>query len=238
MEEIRKQILNFFSGLTFEEDSHTYLVKGKKLKRSVSDLVNNFTVKVNFSEKADKKDERLGLPAGTTSQMWKNNADLACAKGNKAHFFGEIYAFHRNVKPTDGFERAVVKFWSELPKHVVPVFTELKMYHFQLMFGGMMDILLYNKNTKKFLIVDYKSNSKLFDNFKGKTLKKPFHDLLETNFNKYQLQFSFYQLLFEQTGFEVERRILVWLKKEGEYLMYDTEDYTSTLKEYLKMETS
>ena len=71
-------------------------------------------------------------------------------------------------------------------------------------------------------------------NFKGKKMLSLFDDLLDMPLNHYQLQLSFYQILFEQIGLKVEGRKIIWLKPDGEYDMYDTEDYTGILKEYLK----
>ena len=107
------------------------------------------------------------------------------------------------------------------------------MYHLNYMFGGTADIILYNTLTKKFIIGDYKTNEDLSKTFMGKTLLPPFEFLLENDLNKYQIQFSIYQILFEQTGFEVEKRVLIWLRPDGTYEKYFTEDYTQLIKNYL-----
>ena len=58
--------------------------------------------------------------------------------------------------------------------------------------------------------------------------------LLENNFNKYQIQLSLYQLLFEQTGLKIEDRRIIHLKESGDFLIYKTEDYTERLQYYLE----
>ena len=228
-------IIKYFDGLSFEESTHKYTFKNKQLSRSVSDLVKLFVKKAHFDKIAEYKDIQLGLPIGTHSTMWKKNANLSCVKGDKAHFFGEMYAFCRKLKPTDGFERAIVKFYKELPEHIEVIFVELKMYHKKLMFGGMGDIILYNKKKKAYIIADYKSNANLFKVYKDNKLKKPFSELAENNFNKYQIQLNFYQILFEQTGFKVCNRIIVWIKEDGTYSLHKVKDYTKRLKEYMKI---
>lgn len=229
-----QQIKNAFNRLTFKESTHQYFVDGKPLKTSVSGLIKKFTPEVNFKEIAKAIDKRDALPSGATSELWKLKSDAACSKGTKVHYFGELYAFHRNIKPTCNQEKAIVAFWRDLPKHIIPVFTELQMYHFERMFGGTADIILYNTETKKFIIADYKTNEDLFKNFNEQKLKAPFHYKLNNAYNKYQIQFSLYQILFEQTGFEVEKRCLIWLKNNATYEMFFTEDYTEPLKIYLK----
>ena len=90
--------------------------------------------------------------------------------------------------------------------------------------AGTADIILYNKQTNKFIIADYKTNKDLFKNFKGKKLKAPFNNLLDSPFDKYNIQLSMYQILFELTGYEVENRFIIWLKPDAEYEIYYTQD--------------
>jgi len=228
------EIKKFFKEVSFEEEGHKYTVKKKTLAYSVSAIVKSFVKEPDFDLISYKTDAKFGLPKGSHKILWKLGADEACAKGNTAHFFGELYAFHRKLEPKTGYEEAVVKFWNSLPDHIVPVFTELTMYHKTIMFGGTADIILYNKNTGKFIIGDYKTNKELFANFGGQKLTGSFNFLLNTNFNKYQIQFSTYQVLFEQSGFEVESRVLVWIKPDSTFEAFSTEDYTDVVKKHLK----
>lgn len=81
----------------------------------------------------------------------------------------------------------------------------------------------------KRLIPTHNTNEDLFKNYKGKKLLTPFNYLLDNPYNKYQLQLSLYQLLFEQSGFEVESRRIIWLKPNGTYESFKTEDLTKPL---------
>lgn len=229
MEDKIEKIKAFFQKLTFDEKNHRYYVDNEPLEYSVSGLIKKYVDNPDFSQIARKTDIRDGLPPGTTQKLWDGKSEAACSKGDKVHFFGEIYAFHRTIKPRCKQEEAVVKFWNELPDHIVPAFTELQMYHLKGMFGGTADIILYNTKTKKFIIADYKTNEDLFKNFQEKKLLKPFSYKLDNPYNKYQIQFSYYQIMFEQTGEKVENRCLVWLKPDGTYDMFFTEDLTETL---------
>jgi|VirMetMinimDraft_7_1064189.scaffolds.fasta_scaffold32978_2 hypothetical protein len=234
MESELNKIISFFKALTFNEARHIYHVGDHRVKESVSKKLKVFVPKADFEGIAISIDKRDKLPPGTTAHLWKLNSDVALAIGNRAHYFGELYAFNRDLIPPTGYEEAVVKFWNDIPNHIVPVIMELKMYHKEYMFAGTGDILLYNMQTGKYIIGDYKTNKDLYKNFNGQKLKAPFDSLLDMPLNHYQLQLSYYQLLFEQTGFEVESRKVIWLKPSGEYEMFDTEDYTEILKEHLK----
>jgi hypothetical protein len=233
----KNKIIGFFKDLEFNEPKHIYSVKGKRIKSSVSKLVKIFVKKVNFNDIATSMDKRDSLPSGTTSLMWSLNSKVSLAIGTAAHYFGEMYSFNRKLKPSNGYEEAMVKFWDELPDHIVPVEMELKMYHKDYMFAGTGDILLFNKNTGHYIIGDYKTNKDLFKNHKGQTMINEFSHLLDMPISHYQLQLSFYQILLEQTGVKVESRKIIWVKPDGEYDMYDMEDCTDILRKYLKNNT-
>jgi len=236
MNQARSKVSKFFEGLTFKEDTHSYYVNGKRLKESVSGVIKKFVKPTDFQSIAKNIDKRDALPSGTTQRLWDYKKDISCIVGDAAHFFGEIYPFHKNLEAKTKLEEAVTKFWNDLPDHIVPVFTELRMYHKKYRFGATKDITLYNTITKKYIVGDYKTNEDLFKNFNNTKLLEPFSNFLDTPFNKYQIQLSLYQLCFEQVGpeFEVERRVIVHLKPNGQYDMYDTMDLTQTLNNYLK----
>lgn len=234
MEDNKKHILGSFKELDFDEAKHQYYVNGNPIKISVSGLIKRFVKPVDFALIARNKDRSGGLEKGTTQKMWDDKKDRACKKGTDVHLFGELYPFNKHLKPRNKYEDAVVKFWDDLPEHIIPIVMEIQMYHKEYMFAGTADILLYNTQTDSYIIGDYKTNKDLFKNFIGKKLLAPFNNLLDCPYSKYQLQLSYYQILFEQLGFKVSSRKIIWLLPTGEYEMYDTDNYTEELKEHLK----
>lgn len=236
MENKVQQIHDLFKELEMDVEKHQYSVGNNTLKGSVSSKIKRFTKYVDFDKKAEIKASRLGITKDELLNTWKTKCVVACENGTKVHLYGELYPFNRDMKPTCKKEEAVKKFWDELPDYVVPACLELKMYHLKYMFAGTADVLLYNKKTDKFIIADFKTNEDLFKNFKNTKLLYPFNELLDNPFNKYQIQLSYYQLLFEQTSFEVSHRNIVWLLPDGTYKMYSTKNYTEELKEDLHTE--
>lgn len=234
MEKLKAQILNYFKGLEFKEDTHKYSFDSKPIKISVSGVIKNFYKEFDSYAVSLRIAERDGLNQEDILKSWEDAGKIAIEKGNKAHKFGENYPFNRTLKPSDKLEEAIVKFWDDLPEHILPVIMELKMFHKEHMFAGTADILLYNTITDTFIIGDYKTNKDLFKNFQNKKMLGVFNSLLDNPFNHYQIQLSLYQILFEQIGLKVSSRKLIWLKPDGEYKMYALEDYTGVLKEYLK----
>lgn len=234
MEELKKDILQFFKDLEFNEEQHKYSIKGNRIKVSVSGIIKNFVKPFDSKGISKRVAQRRGVSQKQVLKEWDTEKTKACKKGTEVHLFGELYPFNKKLKPRNKFEESIVKFWSDLPSTIIPVVMELQMYHKDYMYAGTADILLYNTVSKTFIIGDYKTNKDLFKNYKGKKMIGLFSNLLDNPYNKYQLQLSFYQILFEQLGLKVSSRKLIWLKPNGNYELYSTDDYTKVLKQYLK----
>lgn len=230
-----------FHKLKFENNSHTYLVDNQKIP-STSSLVHKFyeqfdSEKVSFSiskGNKTKQKELLGL--------WESKRDVAATRGTDIHNFAEAFLDNRietsMLKEHTLQKKAVMDFWNTLPPYLSAVFLELKMYHLQYMYAGTSDFGLEDSRDNSIWIGDYKTNEDLFKCYKGKKMKRPFQFLDDSPFNHYQIQLSFYQLLLEQEQLDlkISNRILVWLKPEGGYEIFHTEDFTKTLKIYLENE--
>lgn len=235
MEELKTKILKYFEKLSFKEGGHQYQVDALPIKISVSGLIKKYKYPTDWKKVLKQTAERQGKTEKEISDSWNEAAAKGCSIGDKAHIFGEFYAIDRSLKAETGFDRAIQKFWNDLPEYIVPLILEVKMYHKKYMFAGTADILLYNTKTKQIYIGDYKTNKDLFKNYKSQKMQEPFNNLLCCSFNHYQLQLSFYQLLLEQIpGIKVAGRKLIWIKEDGTYLLYNTEDYTEILKQELK----
>jgi len=246
MKNIKLKLLKNFEGLHFEEKEHKYFFKDTSINISVSGIIKKYVEpfdsnKISFNIakkyiKNNKSSKSIKLKQKEILKEWENKKNKACDIGNDTHIFGELYPFNKEkLIPKNKLEEAVVLFYNDLPSNIIPLITELRMFHKKYMFAGTADIIFYNKHTNNFIIGDYKTNKDLFKNYKGKKMLKSFNNLLDCPFNKYQLQLSFYQILFEQTEFKVSSRKLIWLLPNGKYKLYDTFDYTNILKKELKI---
>lgn len=231
--EIKRTLDAAFEGLILHDETHTYTLGSKKLSGSVSSLVKYFHLP--FPENAlAKKAKKLGISEEQLAQEWKEINEESTTRGTRVHLFGETYPYNKELQPSCPQEEAVVKFWSELPKHIMLVGVEIKMYHKTYMFPGTMDLLLYDTINNHYIIADYKTNKDIYKNFQGQRMLPPFNNLLDSPLNHYQLQFSFYQILLEQVGIHVGQRLLIWLGLDGNYTMISTEDLTSKLQSFLR----
>lgn len=223
LDELRNSIKVKFENLNFQEESHTYDVEDIKLK-SVSHFIKDYAEEFNPINAAIGVSKKTGKTVGEVLQEWEDMKNEACDLGTATHLFGEYFIETGDNSPSNGYEEAIVKFWTDLSEEYIPVTLELQMYCRKMGIAGTADIILYNKTTGKFVIADYKTNKDLFKNFKGKKLKAPFDDLYDSPIGKYTIQLSMYQLLFELTGFEVEDRFLIWVKPDGTYTLHHTPD--------------
>lgn len=225
---IINDVKDFFKEIKFNEETHTY-TKDKKRLTPVSYVLKNFVEEFDSDKMSALVAIKRGVSQSVILQEWEDNKNRACELGTKVHLFGELYCRDRSLKPTNGYEEAIVKWYSTKPDYIETTFLELQMFSDALGIAGTSDMVFYNTKTGKFKILDFKTNVDLFKNYKGKKMLKPFDNLLDSPYNKYQLQLSLYQILFEQTGYEVESRALVWIKPNGTYEVYKTEDYTKQL---------
>jgi hypothetical protein len=232
IENMKIHVRSFFANLDFNAEEHLYKYDGKSLI-SVSGVIKKFTEPFDadkiagFVAKKRSREEGRKVTKAEILQEWEDMKNHACDQGTSVHNFGENYT--KDSKPTNGFEIAIESFWKSLPEHIVPFMFELQMFSEKLGIAGTADIILYNIKTGKFIIADYKTNKDLFKNFKGKKMLKPFTNLLDSPFNKYQIQLSMYQHLFEQCGFEVEKRVVIWLKPDATFETYETENLISKI---------
>jgi ATP-dependent exoDNAse (exonuclease V) beta subunit len=225
-----QQIKHFFKDLTFNEADHKYFVNGKPLNGSVSNKIHHFVPYTDFDAIAPFSARKAGISTEEIKARWAAKNLESRERGHRVHAFGELYQFDRTLQPTCPQEVAITKFWANLPSHIISVAAELRMYHFKKFFAGTMDILLYDTSNNTYIIADYKTNEDLHKNFRGKVLNPPFHNLLDNPLNHYQIQLSYYQILLEQIGVKVSKRVIIWLDKNtSDYTMYFTEDLTPLL---------
>lgn len=227
---IADTLANTFIDLEFNEENHTYTVdKGASYLPSVSALIKKHVPYVDFKILAQRQADKKGIPVEVIQHEWKMKAENAANRGTAAHKFAEDYP---NVElPSNPLEHQIVNFFKELPEHIVIVSKELRMHHRKYKYAGTSDLILLNTNTGKLIIADFKTNEDLYK-FPFSNLLPPFDFLPTNDANKYQIQLNYYQIMLEQAGFEVEDRLIVWIKND-EYKKIFCSDFTKELKQCL-----
>lgn len=219
IDSVRLKIQNSFSGLSFDEESHTYALNGKQLI-STTTYLKRFTDSFNSfhaSEAKEKKILRLNPNDKRTARYyrarWKHLKDEAAIMGTRVHLYAECYPDFDY--PSDWREQGILDFYKWLPSHYIVLFTELRVYDEETLHAGTVDGLLYNTKTGKLVIYDWKTNVRNINElYKNKNMKGDFSKLKSTSLNKFSVQLSDYaNVITKNTGFEFEDRWVIWLSQ-------------------------
>lgn len=237
VQEFDSKVKSFFKDLTFDAKEHKYFINNQPAKPSVSKIVSSFEEEKDWNKIATRYGIKHNMTTEQVLAMWANKNKIACDDGHDVHAFAENNSI--NTSTNHPKKQAIIRFWKNLdiqyPKRFVLLGQEIMMYHKTLHFPGTCDFILYDRLTKMFIIGDYKTNEDLFKNFAGETLTSPFEFLVNSPYNHYQIQLSLYQILFEQIGWKVSERWLIYLKTDGHFKKYDLYDYSQHLNNYLKL---
>lgn len=225
IEQIRSKLEWMFSDLIFEEGKHLYFVNGTNYP-SVSTLIKKHETPVNFKFLAKKIADKEGKTTEEVQESWDKIKEDACTLGTNTHSYAENYDGIK--EPENELEISVKKFLDELPEYYEIVFKEIRMYSREYRYAGTADLLLLDKRTNTLVIADFKTNKDLYKSYNK--LLAPFQKLEQNNFNKYQFQLSYYQIMIEQSGYDVSNRVIIWLKRDGTYEIISTKDYTKELR--------
>lgn len=270
-QEIRNKILNTFNGLIFVEEGHKYFLNGKEME-CVSNVAHLFQEHIDTKKLATETYERnFNKPTSKYYQMtvddiiesWKNISNEACSNGTSTHEFGEscfyymigqydkiLPDFKDRLTDDGGFkailpkEEAIVRLYEDMPKCVVPILAETKVYveYGKAGYAGTFDILFYydaelqgfNNEKSGLMVLDYKTNKDLYKNFKEQKMLPPFNELLDMPLSTYKLQLSLYENALYHIGMKVVGRRILWLKPDGEYEKINLESYRKELDRELK----
>ena len=246
--EWNKKLKEPFKKLHFLEEDHKYWVEGDPRKiTSVSTLLKFFYDEFDTETEAIKWAESRNLPVEMVLSAWTGEGDRANSHGSAVHLVGERYLDYKFLgkgtcpQPIDKQSLGAIQFLEDLPDYLIPVASELQMYSERYWYSGTADIILLNLRNKKLVIADYKTNKALTDPYPKGLLYhvNPKYGLKQDNFGKYTGQFSFYQILLEEAGFEVQSRVLVHLKedkpKKKLYRTFKTENVTEDLRHWLNL---
>lgn len=234
IEQIRNDLSEMFSDLRFDEARHLYFVNGDNypsVSKKLEDHYDKFDKEL-WLERCSKKE---GVPIWELEQKWDNKRDVACDMGHDTHDFLEHYKPGHEHLADIPQKKAGVKFFNDYihcqnPRYSI-IHRELRMIHRGFKFCGTTDLLLWDNIEQCIVIADWKTNEDLFKTYGF--LKAPFDHYQSNPFNKYQIQFSYYQLMLMQSKYRIGNRLLIYLSSEGGYTIYPCQDLTKDLANYL-----
>jgi hypothetical protein len=226
---LKEQLIERFSDLVFEEETHFYGLKSDRdfrFKLSCSSIAKLCKKAFDTEYWSKKKADELGKTQEEIKAEWNEKRDTAATRGTATHL-----ALQNELDGVVWLENELVpkKTIIDIRKWLVKngyssVATELKMYDKELAISGTMDLLAYNKFTKKFYIIDWKTNKhkkiEKIENYVDKKtgelkqshfkFEKPFNHLPQSKYYEYSMQLSTYKLILERNfDIKIEGIILV-----------------------------
>lgn len=185
--------------LSFDKESHTYMVKGKVLD-SVTTLVSNSFPKFKVEEHAKHTAARKGMTILEVIEMWEKKGEESRKLGTLLH--EKIEKHYQGIdSPDDPTFQLFKQFTSKIL--LKPYRTEWGVYDYDLGIAGSIDFVDYQNG--EYSIYDWKRSDKLIANELpakinqyGEKGNYPLGHLDNSPYYHYALQLSIYKYILER----------------------------------------
>jgi len=226
------EIFTKYNALTYYDEPHKYYVNNKQLI-SVTTLIHKYVEEFDEDKWSKIKTDEYGLKQREVIRAWKFINKKGTMKGSIIHDYVENLFLNKVFKyPIEeiiaefGFDpikteyditkKHVDNFYKRISDILIPVKTELVIYDPESMIAGMIDMLFYNKRTKKYELWDYKTN-KEFSNTSNNHMLGDLFTLQDCDFNTYSLQLGLYKYIIEKTtSIRLGDSYVVWFSHNNE----------------------
>lgn len=226
MNSLHEKLWDAFSDISFEEKRHKYTDSLGTYYQSATGWIHKFSpdkdwdaIRARAAVKAIKKekgkdytpsDEEITAKSEALKIEWDRAGDYACNLGTQVHSVMENlwnkkdYQFDDNLdakfpEMREDFNYRKTRcqeLFKKMKQIYVPIANEFIVYDQTNGLCGTIDFLAYNKVTKTYSIIDWKTSKKLEDkNIFGEYLKDPFGDIESCNTSEYSLQLSLYKYI-------------------------------------------
>ena len=187
--------------ITLEESAHKYILEGHEEIEftSVTTCVSEFFEKFDKQAVALKLVTTIPKYKGMTTAALIREWDAAAEYGTAVHKEIEDYIKLKKLPEMDRATACIDWLEKYLKKSDYELFSEVIVYSEELKIAGTIDLLVFDKISKKYNILDWKTSKEIkTDSYKMKTGNRPeTADLLDCKFNHYALQLSLYRYLLE-----------------------------------------
>lgn len=240
------ELLNAFKHIVYIDKDHSYEIRGKKVKYSVTKLLGKYKKPFDSDKFSKSVAEKDGVDQKTVLEKWEFTRDYANHKGTEFHLFVENYLERRKIT----IDRAAItrffesrkdfyfadsvdlyykefaklvsnflKFYEWYKKDHVLIKSEFVIGDERSGIAGTLDNLSLDTTTHDLVIFDYKTNKKIEkENKYGEKLLGHLSHLDNCELNIYALQLWLYKLIIEKnTAYSIKSCNIFWfLGKEYE----------------------
>jgi len=209
----------FDNNITLNRDSHTYkLVTNPDIKfisatTFVSQFFEKFEAEKIASRLVKSSPKYMGMTVQDVLQIWKDAADY----GTMVHEQIENYLLNQKALT----ERKAIHGVNWLNKFKMKsnfdIYPEVIIYSEKLKLSGTIDLLLFDKQSNTYIIMDWKTSKVISTKSYGgkRGIKPETDDVEDSKFNHYALQLSLYRYILEEYyGLNVNQHLILHLKDE------------------------
>ena len=165
-------------------------------------------------------------------EQWSKGAERGTIVHNELELFINEGVEPKHKLATTGWEW--IKDKQKNPDNIFH--SEVIVFSKKLKIAGTIDLLIHNKKSDTYHLLDWKTNKRIDErSFGGKKgILNSTEHLDDCNFNHYSLQLSFYRYILENHyGLKVDKQLLFHLK-ENNYKIYDINYHENDLVNMLK----
>lgn len=227
------------SGLTifFDEEKHTYTIhETGQVLESVTTFIGRYFPKFDVDEVAPKcvgKPKYKGMTEAQIREAWEKEAERGRTEGTNVHYFAECLGEGLIDKLPEPQSDREMKLFNQvgpalldLEERFIYLGSEIIVFSPRLGLAGTIDLLMFNPKTYNFIFGDWKQNKKIETNNPWEKAFHPISHLDSTDFNKYTLQLSTYEMIVRE-----ENYLSNWNRKGyGRLLIHLHEDYYKFIK--------
>lgn len=245
---ITRAQINNTKGFKYDPKLHQYTLDGQQLV-SGTELLSKYVKPFDsamISEISANKYKREGKKmlgdARQVRRYWKLLGEHASSLGTAGHAFCVLYWLNRETKPVTELDHNAKKAMDAILHKYEIIEMEVPRGNKKYLIGYTMDLLMRDKVSGEIVLGDFKFSGK-FTNEQYKALKgknaglmnEPFKEFRDIAHDKGSIQLEIYRrLLKEDTGIEVNLKLLIHIDGLGAEVFYGTKGY----KVYIAKECS
>ncbi len=185
--------------LTFNEQEHTYTVRGKELI-SVTTFISQLFPPFDVERHARRKAQQMGVSIEQVKAEWEQKGQKSRDEGTALH--AKIEHFYQGIPSDDDPAFRLFKIFAA-QRPLVPYRTEWAVYDWDYKIAGTIDFLDCQQG--EYAIYDWKRSAKLIAHDApvirspyGKKALPPLDYLDDTPYYHYALQLSIYKFILEK----------------------------------------
>lgn len=206
--------------IRLEVEKHEYKLSKQPefLFTSVTTVVNSFfepfdEIKIS-THLANNVPKYFGETPESIMQQWQEARD----NGTAVHL--EIENWIKDGTEPKNLKSIAAKKWigAYVSKPNIDTFSEVIVYTKELAIAGTIDVLMMNKNSGEYVLIDWKTSKRIDKkSFNGKKgIRKESSQIEDSKYNHYALQLSLYRYILEKYyGIIITRQLVAQLKDDS-----------------------